>query len=580
MLAIPRITACVSQPAGSARINWANPLTRGLVFCALPVGTTYIDLVTNVLGERTGALTSRPYPARDGRSRRGNGIAVAATGTSTDQVVWPVSLSRGGNIVATGTVLALAGTTEQIDGKNYVIGGNIEAVSVGDGFSLQIDSFIYAGRGRIGRGRFSGIQQSSIAELVGNPFSNRTHFFGYSFRDNGVNGYWLGNRIGEAWTSSGSTFGSTTSNRRAVIHSTGAGTTTGSKNAYVNLMLMWDRELTPVEYQQLYDNPWQLLIESGNQSWFNALGGGGNVSLALSGISRLFSLGSLTPSTDRVISGQSLTGSQGSIVTELSKSVTGLSSASNLGSIVADNSHILQGQLIQSNSGSMSPAHSRAVSGSQLSAQTGSVVPATTRELVSSILQSDTGLIASELVRGLSGSSATFTSGIITAGNDVSIQLAGVNADFTSGLVLASTSRSISGIDLTSDQGTLTVQDANVTVSLTGIGLQSFSGDVAHLRTLAISGLSLTVFQGSITSSLALAIQGIQQALTAGSIQVASARALTSASLTSRTGNLYYGGVGYSDFYYINVPAYALSVSVRAYTMQLDIPGSNLNITV
>lgn len=247
-----------SQPQVVPGIDWSNALCRGLVFCAVPFGTTMVDVVTGVAGTRTGAMTVRPSSTNGGRSRNGDGIGIAASGTNTDQIVWPVSLARGGSITSTGTVLALGGTTEQVDGKIYIFGGNTETVTAGDGFSVGIDSFSYLGRGNVTRHRFaSALWASGGSEVVGNPFNDRVHFFGYGFTANGANGTWFANRGGSTW-SGGAVFGTTTTNRRALVHTSGDGRTENSKNAFVNLFLIWDREISVAEYQSLYDNPWQL----------------------------------------------------------------------------------------------------------------------------------------------------------------------------------------------------------------------------------------------------------------------------------------------------------------------------------
>lgn len=243
------------------RVRWGHPLARGLQFCAVPLGNTFIDLVTGVVGTPTGTSTSRARGQAGGKSTPGVFPAVAASGAFTDQVIWPASTQRGGSITTTGTILALAGTTEQVDGKAYVIGGNTDGAVTGEGFSLFVDSFLVLGRGNIGSGKSNAVWSAAVSSQLGNPFDNRLHFFGYSFTGGG--GIGLGTYLGGRTALAGDTpvFGTTTANRRAIIANSSVSSSAPvgcSHNAMVALMLIYDRAISLAEYQQLYDNPWQI----------------------------------------------------------------------------------------------------------------------------------------------------------------------------------------------------------------------------------------------------------------------------------------------------------------------------------
>lgn len=253
------------QPRGIPRIDWGHPSAQGLQFLAWPVGNTFVDLVTRVVGDRTGTLTSGYRAPASGTSRRGGGYAVAGAGGTNDYVAWPVSSSRGGSIVQTGTLLALAGTIEQTDGRQYAIGGNTEVAASGDGCALGIDSYQALGRGHILRANYNANVGVSPTAWLGNPFDNRTHFFGYSFAGNGATGTWFGARSSETWAG-GAGFGTTTSNRRAYVNAYSQSDSSVVYGAsYVLWFGMWDREMSLAEYQALYDNPWQLVV--GRRIW-------------------------------------------------------------------------------------------------------------------------------------------------------------------------------------------------------------------------------------------------------------------------------------------------------------------------
>lgn len=264
----------VNQPS-VPRLDRTNPLTRGLVFCAVPYGQTFIDLVTGELGTRTGALTQNRYPAGFAVPSTIGATSVAAAGATTDQVVWPVSLARGGSLNATATLLALATTTQQADGNIYPIGGNSEDVSLGHGFTLGIDSFQQAGRGNILRLNYLDVLGiSSEAGGVGTDFDQAYHFFGYACSSNGAAGEFFARGTSTTWSGE-STNGTITTNRRAIILNTYNGSTAYAKRGSVALFLMYDRRMPLAEYQALYANPWQIFQALPRRTWMVGVAAGG-----------------------------------------------------------------------------------------------------------------------------------------------------------------------------------------------------------------------------------------------------------------------------------------------------------------
>ena len=246
-----------------------SDLTRGLVFCAVPHGNTFIDLVTGVIGTVNGVTASAVRSQNGGMSRADStGVAVNGDGASTTYVEWPASYAlRGGNIINTGTVLCLGGTTEQVDGKFYEFGGSFETYN-GHGLGLGIDSNLYYSRGPIMRVTYSGNRLGDSypnMPLGTTNFGNKTHLFGYAFNSNGVAGNFFGARQAFAW-SGGAAHGTTTTGRKAtVLQPSVYGV--HSSATYVLLFLMWNRELSVAEYQRLYDNI-DLLFEPEPLRWF------------------------------------------------------------------------------------------------------------------------------------------------------------------------------------------------------------------------------------------------------------------------------------------------------------------------
>lgn len=248
------------QPPIGTPLDKANPFVKSLVFCAVPLGKTFIDLVTGVIGTPNGTTSNAIRSENGGKSRKAAaGVATHGNGAATDYIIWPVSDKlRGATINEAGTVLCLGGTTEQVDGKFYEFGGNFE-LSNGYGVGLGIDSYLHSARGPILITTYSGNARTSSypnSPLGTNDFGNKTHFFGFSFSGNGASGSFFGNRSGFGWTGGG-TYPSVTSGRQAcVLQPSMVGVY--SSATYVQLFLMWDRPLSLAEYQALYDNPWQI----------------------------------------------------------------------------------------------------------------------------------------------------------------------------------------------------------------------------------------------------------------------------------------------------------------------------------
>jgi hypothetical protein len=247
-----------SQPQGSVGINWSNPITKGLVFCAVPLGRTFIDLVTNTIGEASGT-TNEVRTQNGGFSRRSDGYAVASSNGSLDQVLWPESTTkRGATAVQEGTLLSLGGVT--LGGANYYIapmGGCIDTAT-GHGINLYLDHSGFVGFGAILRSNSDATPiGASAVEILGADPALKTHFYGFSFTSNGASGTWLGARQGFDWTG-GTVFGTGATGRRAMMFTGYANASYPTKRGFVLLQLIFDRKLTVAEYQSLYDNPWQL----------------------------------------------------------------------------------------------------------------------------------------------------------------------------------------------------------------------------------------------------------------------------------------------------------------------------------
>lgn len=230
----------------------------GLRFCAAPLGNTAIDLVTGVIGTRTGALTQSLRAHGGGFSAGADPLlTVAATGTTTDQIVWPASSTlRGGTAVQQGTLLCLGAITEQVATRIYYFGSSMNVD--GSGMGLRISSGLTGVSGSVARSKSSATAlATSTAALLGSTPGLKNHFFGYSYDSNGAAGTWFGARGGEDWTG-GTVFGTGNTNRKALLFSDYDTGTYSTKATAVGLFLIFDKRLTVEQYQSLYDEPRQL----------------------------------------------------------------------------------------------------------------------------------------------------------------------------------------------------------------------------------------------------------------------------------------------------------------------------------
>jgi hypothetical protein len=252
---IPRTT----QPQDTVGIDWSNPIARGLSFAAIQIGGNFFDCVTQTFGVPNGTVGyDSVYPNNGGKSRDAAAIVGFAGATITNKFEWEVSETlRGAGMVQEGTILALAATSSQVDGALYAMGGNTDAVGTGHGFGLAIDSFLVANRGGIVATDYIGHKNWATTELLGNPFSERLHFFGYAFSGNGTDGDWFAEGGNTTW-SGGATHGTTTTNRRARVFALGAASGSSRNDSKLAALLFFDRRILPIEYARLYENSWQL----------------------------------------------------------------------------------------------------------------------------------------------------------------------------------------------------------------------------------------------------------------------------------------------------------------------------------
>lgn len=273
----------LEQPQCAAEVDWQSPFARGLEFLAWPEGNTFRDLVTGTLPDSTvGTLTCRLQAREGGKSTVEAARVVVADDVSTTGLAWPASDTlRGANLYDAGTLLCLGGSDIQTDGRRIYIGGNTEIVSNGNNPTLAIDSFINVARGNVQRVTYNGSNHKTSTAIVGNPFNDKLHFFGYAFDTQGAAGDFFVGPTVEAFSGATAWANASPTSRRARLFT--GGSTANGKSAIIAFFGMWSRRMSAAEYRALYDNPWQLVRATPRRMWFD-LGAGGGASVTLTGV--------------------------------------------------------------------------------------------------------------------------------------------------------------------------------------------------------------------------------------------------------------------------------------------------------
>jgi hypothetical protein len=234
------------QPQDAPRIDWNHPLTRKLVFCAIPMGTTWLDAV----GGQVASACSASVPARARNAVDGNMAGavslIGATGsepalfanrTGADAIIGAHSFFIEGSLEGNTVTRAMFGSSESVAGNGFRIDFD-DTSSVTNGIRYWANN---------------SIRSASNFDALGSNSELFTHRV--LITNDGINSRYYTKRALNTTTASTS-MPLTSASRRTRIHGTyAAGSSVGCSAA---LIAAWDRVLTLEEYQQLHDNPWVL----------------------------------------------------------------------------------------------------------------------------------------------------------------------------------------------------------------------------------------------------------------------------------------------------------------------------------
>lgn len=245
------------------KINWANRLTDNLIFAAVPIGNTMIDLVSGAIAIQNNAS----YPCVSGVD---HGVPLSTSVSPSDYIKY---VSSSGN-VASGltfsnqtsvdkitdklTAFALAYIKLGVSSAIHCVTSSNEFTATGLGFGLGIDDYYYAGHGKVMVG-----YATAVADLTRpNPTENaltsdpkgKWHFFGGSSDSTNCNFYSSGNGL-KLETSVSSVNLSTNQYRKTfILRSYSKATDTVS----CGLVLYYNEMCSLEKYARLHQNPWQI----------------------------------------------------------------------------------------------------------------------------------------------------------------------------------------------------------------------------------------------------------------------------------------------------------------------------------
>jgi hypothetical protein len=220
------------QPANPhlVRIDWNNPLTRGLVIALLPDTTGRMVNIANPSIQ----FTQGGLAATMGAGRYGRHFAKATANASTIYNANRTGSLSPGN---SGIVL-LHGITASGNGNGLV------------GFNASNAGFYIGSGGQLGLTIASSVVATGTTTIVGPAVLGWSALTGnYKLYLNGVD---------DTNTSSGSTFGISGLIDRVGIFSGGTHQGTSSQA----LILQWSRQLSPAEHKALARNPWQVFTRT------------------------------------------------------------------------------------------------------------------------------------------------------------------------------------------------------------------------------------------------------------------------------------------------------------------------------
>lgn len=202
-------------------------------------------------------------------------------------------------------------------------------------------------------------------------------------------------------------------------------------------------------------------------AWELVAGGGGNVSLSLTGQSLTANLGALSASITSSVTGNQTTLQQGTITANVSKTLTGQAISLVQGSVSSDVSTVITGQTVSLAQGSVTDASSGNV----------------TKALSGQSLSVSQGALTASISLALNGQSIVLSGGSVSPA--ISSALAGQQSSVQQGTISANISAGLTGQAVVLSNGTVAQAGSDVTKALTGQQLSIALGVLLEKKTIA-----------------------------------------------------------------------------------------------
>lgn len=244
---------------------------------------------------------------------------------------------------------------------------------------------------------------------------------------------------------------------------------------------LWNRALAADEHMRLWSpaTRYELWYPLRSRKWFTQ-GGGGDVSVALTGQSASAAAGTLGVTHSNATAGQAATAGAGTLAPSLAIAITGSASATSAGTLTPAATATLAGHQGSVSAGTLAPTTTLGLAGQAASAAAGTVTP------------------LGDVTVALSGQAITASAG--TASPAITCAASGQSCAATAGTILPAVSVNANGTQLATAAGTLTL---GIVVPLTGLASTSAAGTVIYSTgsnvTVALSGQAVAASAGALT---------------------------------------------------------------------------------
>jgi hypothetical protein len=260
---------------------------------------------------------------------------------------------------------------------------------------------------------------------------------------------------------------------------------------------------------------------------------GGDVDVALTGLSVTVSGGAATPTISVEITGQSSTSAAGTVTPAIDLALTGAAATASAGTVTPAVEQALSGQSAAASAGTVTPAVEQALAGQEAAASAGSV--GVSLALAGQEATASAGTATPNVAVALTGAEVTVAAGTLTPA--VAQALAGQSAAASGGTATPEVSVALAGEEVAAQHGTLSPDNAE-SAALTGEEVTASAGTLTPDVSIALSGQQVAAAAGTISPVLSVALSGAAATTAAGSVTPTVAQDLTGAQAASATGAL------------------------------------------